>query len=118
MTARLETLLLTHDLALVDTTARAIPPERIEWRRSYGAALTALTPDTDVLVVDSLLGAPMAYLLANLFVDQRAGRKAVVIDAAGKGSSRPVDDRVTVLCEPVTAESLRLATTIETPALV
>jgi len=90
-------LVLTRNAELARNAAEARPDQRTAWRQTFSSALTAIARDTDVLVVDAELGAPMAYLLASLFVGQRSGRRAVVVDERGAGSLRPVDERVRVL---------------------
>src|SRR6476659_2610750 len=75
------TLLLTRDTAVVHVVTQVVPCEHIEWRRSFSAALTAITADVETLIVDSAAGVPMAHLMATLFVEQQPGRTAVVAAA-------------------------------------
>lgn len=101
-----ETVLLTTDLQLAHVVSNAIAWEQIDWQQSFSSVLTAITPGTRTLIVDAAADGMMAHLLAMLFLDQRPGRRAVVIDAAGGPARDVADPRVPVLAQPVTPDAL------------
>ena len=104
-----ETLLLTRDLELVQLAAFALPESRTDWRQTFTSGLSGLTRGTRVLIVDAEVGAPMAHLLAALFLDQAPDRLAVVVQAEGAPMRANCDPRVQVLERPLTPERLRAA---------
>jgi hypothetical protein len=105
-TVRPNTLLVTKNAGLLDAASIAVPSYRLEWRETFAAALALLSPSTDLLVADATESSPMAHLLAALFVDQRGGRRAIVVSDACATLHHPTDERITVLNAPVTADML------------
>ena len=101
-----ETVLLTTDLQIAHVVSNAIPWEQIDWQQSFSSVLTAITPDTKTLIVDASTDGMMAHLLAMLFLDQRPGRRAVVIDATGGPARDVTDPRVSVVAGPVTPDAV------------
>ena len=99
-------IVATSDLALARLVDEAIPVPGLEWCGSFSAALARLTPATEVLVVDASLDAPMARLLATLFVDRQPGRRAFVVRSPGQSLLHAPHDRVTILDRPRTPSDL------------
>lgn len=102
-----DTIVLTRDPALLQLASRAIPPSRIDLRETFSSALLGITRETTTLVLDSQAGVPMAHLLAALFLDQRPGRVAVVVQAEGEAPRANCDPRVRVIERPVQPRELR-----------
>lgn len=102
-----ETLLVTRDLELVHVTSALLAETQIDWRQTFTSGLTGITPTTRVLIVDAEVGAPMAHLLAALFLDQVPGRSAVVVETEGAVMRAHADPRVQVVERPFTPSLLR-----------
>jgi hypothetical protein len=101
-----DTIVLTRDHALVQLAWRALPKSRTDWRQTFSSALMGITRETTTLVLDAQAGVPMAHLLAALFLDQRPGRVAVVIQAEGAERRESCDPRVRVIDRPVQPRQL------------
>ena len=107
---RRPTLIVTTDVSLAHVASVALPESTIRWSQTYATAIASITPEMELLVTDASIDGPMAHLLAALFVEQRPGRSAVVVEAEGSSSPHVPDERVRVLSRPLGA--LKLAETI------
>jgi hypothetical protein len=103
---RPEIIVVTRDLALAHAATLAAPEAWTEWCDTFSGALTAIGPDTKVLICDSTLDNPLGRLLPILFVDQLPGRRAVVVQPWGQPPAVSTDDRVTFLSWPLSFDSL------------
>ena len=99
-------LVVTRDLALAHATTLAAPGEWTQTAETLGAALAAIAPTTRLLIVDTSLDAPLARLLATLFVDRQPGRRAVLVQRSPEPAWRNSDERVTVLRWPISPSAL------------
>jgi hypothetical protein len=104
-----DTVLLTRDLALAQLASMALPKSVIDWRQAFSSALLAITRETTTLVVDAAAGVPMARLLGTLFLDQRPGRRAVIVEPIGAPVRESDDPRVQVLRHPLGPADLAAA---------
>jgi hypothetical protein len=101
-----DVLVVTPDLGLSHAVGQAAPGEWCEWQQTLGSAIAAITPQTRLIVLDMSIDGPMATMLANAFVEQRPGRRAILVQAAGDLPLHFEDERVTVLSWPVTLGAL------------
>ncbi len=102
---RPEILVLTRDLSLAHAVTLAVPEAWTEWQQTSSAALSAIGPDTRVLIVDDSPEDPFARLLAAQFVDRSPGRRAVIVQRAGRPAIQSADPCITWLAWPATLDA-------------
>lgn len=100
------TVLVTRDPEIVEVTSLVVPEQDTAWRQTFTSALGTITHDTRVLVVDAEVDAPMARLLAALFLDRQPGRSAVLIEPSSGPMPRTADPRIQIVARPVTPRAL------------
>jgi hypothetical protein len=103
-----EVVVITGDLNVAHAVSLALPETWAAWHREAGSALQAIAPGTEVLVIDSRLDCPLTRLLPSLFVDQRPGRRAVVLYATDSSATPPTDG-ITRLPWPARLDDLAAA---------
>lgn len=103
-----EIVVVTNDLNVAHAVSLALPETWAAWHREAGSALRAIDPGTEVLVVDSRHDCPLTRLLPSLFVDQRPGRRAVVLGSSDPAAA-PAPDGIVRLPWPARLDDLAAA---------
>jgi len=96
-----EVLTVSRDVAIAHAVSVALPEEWTEWSETFSSALTAIRPETKLLVFDAAMDGPLSRLLPRLFVDQQPGRRAIVVQPRSARPMPLVDSRITVLEWPL-----------------
>ena len=108
-----EIVVVTRDVAVAHAVSLAVTAEWTQCCESFSAALLAIGPESKLLVFDAALDAPLAALLPTLFVEQRPGRRAIVLQSPGHDAPSMADERITVLSWPATLDHLSEAMAVE-----